>query len=106
MYELNSQFSCSLDKLNNNDNLQKDLHDYITYRVSNSPGIQSNIGGSTGPSSGSGTPSGKTEQSRFCQHVTGLARGSFLFAKLTLDLIEKGHLVVKSSSYKVSIQIF
>ena len=27
--------------------------------------------------------------------------GSFLFAKLTLDLIERGHLVVKSNSFKV-----
>ncbi|KAE8742661.1 hypothetical protein FOCC_FOCC011790 [Frankliniella occidentalis] len=91
----------SLDKLNTNDNLQKDLQDYIIYRVSNSPGIQNNIGGSSGSTSGSGTPSGKTEQSRFSQHLASLARGSFLFAKLTLDLIERGHIVVKSSSYKV-----
>ncbi|KAK3915593.1 Protein TANC2 [Frankliniella fusca] len=91
----------SLDKMNTNDNLQKDLQDYIIYRVGNSPGIQNNIGGSSGSTSGSGTPSGKTEQSRFSQHLASLARGSFLFAKLTLDLIERGHIVVKSSSYKV-----
>jgi hypothetical protein len=31
----------------------------------------------------------------------GLARGSFLFVSLTLDLIERGHIVAKSASYKV-----
>ena len=30
-----------------------------------------------------------------------LFAGNFLFAKLVLDLIERGHLVIKSSSFKV-----
>ncbi|XP_073997696.1 zinc-RING finger and ankyrin repeat domain-containing protein rolling pebbles isoform X4 [Rhodnius prolixus] len=68
--------------------LQKDLLDYINYRVAHSPSIQSNI------------ISGAA-QFRLCQHLAGLSKGSFLFAKLTLDLIERGHLVAKSSSYKV-----
>lgn len=38
---------------------------------------------------------------RFAQHVASLSKGCFLYAKLTMDLIERGHLVVKSSSYKV-----
>ena len=42
---------------------------------------------------------------RFSHHLLNLSQGSFLFAKLTLDLLEKGHLVVKSSSYKVNIII-
>ncbi|XP_014467333.1 PREDICTED: protein TANC1 isoform X3 [Dinoponera quadriceps] len=40
-------------------------------------------------------------QMRFASHLLALAKGSFLFAKLTLDLIESGHLVAKSASYKV-----
>uniref|UniRef100_A0A0K8T6K2 RING-type domain-containing protein n=2 Tax=Lygus hesperus TaxID=30085 RepID=A0A0K8T6K2_LYGHE len=71
------------------ESLQKDLLDYINYRVSHSPSIQSNI------------ISGAAGQFRLCQHLAGLARGSFLFAKLTLDLIERGNLVAKSPSYKV-----
>ncbi|RZF43709.1 hypothetical protein LSTR_LSTR015248 [Laodelphax striatellus] len=73
----------------NSDNLQKDLLDYINMRVSNSPSIQSNL------------VAGSAGQFRFCQHLLGLAKSSFLFAKLTLDLIERGHLVAKSASYKV-----
>ncbi|XP_039281596.1 protein TANC2 [Nilaparvata lugens] len=73
----------------NSDNLQKDLLDYINIRVSNSPSIQSNL------------VAGSAGQFRFCQHLLTLAKSSFLFAKLTLDLIERGHLVAKSASYKV-----
>ncbi|XP_075222893.1 zinc-RING finger and ankyrin repeat domain-containing protein rolling pebbles isoform X4 [Lycorma delicatula] len=73
----------------NTENLQKDLLDYINFRVSNSPSIQSNV------------VAGAAGQFRFCQHLLGLAQGSFLFAKLTLDLLERGHLVAKSASYKV-----
>ncbi|BES99105.1 Rolling pebbles [Nesidiocoris tenuis] len=71
------------------ESLQKDLLDYINYRVTHSPSIQSNI------------IAGAAGQYRLCQHLAGLARGSFLFAKLTLDLIERGNLVAKSPSYKV-----
>lgn len=35
-------------------------------------------------------------------HLKALSRGSYLYLKLTLDLIEKGYLVLKSSSFKVS----
>ena len=40
-------------------------------------------------------------QERFLQHLTQTSQGNFLFAKLVLDLIERGHLVIKSSSFKV-----
>lgn len=73
----------------NSENVQKDVLDYINFRVSNSPSIQSNV-----------VP-GNAGQFRLCQHLAGLAQGSFLFAKLTLDLLERGHLVAKSASYKV-----
>ncbi|XP_065220330.1 protein TANC2 isoform X3 [Planococcus citri] len=71
------------------ENVQKDLLNYINFRVTNSPSIQSNL------------VTGAAGQYRFCQHLLGLCRGSFLFAKLTLDLFERGHLVAKSTSFKV-----
>lgn len=39
--------------------------------------------------------------SRFASHLSNLSKGSMLYVRLALDLIEKGHLVVKSSSYRV-----
>lgn len=87
----------SLDNLSSNENLQKDLVDYINFRLQNSPSIQSNITSST---SGK-LESGNVSQHKFCQHLLHLSHGSFLFAKLTLDLLERGHLVAKSSGYKV-----
>ena len=36
-------------------------------------------------------------------HLKALSQGSYLYLKLTFDLIEKGYLVLKSSSYKVKI---
>jgi hypothetical protein len=88
-------FFCSLDKVSSNENLQKDLLDYINFRLSNSPSIQSNVASTSGKLDG-----GSSSQFRFSQHLLGLSRGSFLFAKLTLDLLERGHLVAKSSGYK------
>ena len=40
-------------------------------------------------------------QSKFRNHLQSLSRGCFLYLKLTLDLIEKGRIVLKSTSYKV-----
>lgn len=81
----------SLDGWSTNENLQKDIVDYISFRVNHSPSIQKNISASR--ESGS--------QAKFVQYLLGLCRGSLLFAKLSLDLIERGYLVIKSSSYKV-----
>ncbi len=44
----------------------------------------------------SGTP-----QERFIQHLTDLSNGNFLHTKHTLELIERGHLVLKSSGFKL-----
>ncbi|XP_025416636.1 protein TANC2 isoform X4 [Sipha flava] len=73
----------------NKENVVKDLMDYISFRVTNSASIQNNL------------ISGTTGQFKFCQHLQTSSHGSFLFAKLTLDLIERGHLVAKSQSFKV-----
>ncbi len=71
------------------ENIEKDLFDYINFRVTNSANIQSNL------------VTGAAGQFRFCQHLLSLSKGSFLFAKLTLDLFENGRLVAKSTSFKV-----
>nr|NVI77169.1 rolling pebbles [Cucujiformia] len=86
----------SLDS-NCNENIQKDMLNYINFRLQNSPSIQNNIIAST---------NGKLESEsvslhKFSQHLLNLSQGSFLYTKLTLDLLERGHLVAKSSGYKV-----
>ncbi|KAG7190367.1 hypothetical protein KM043_006477 [Ampulex compressa] len=91
----------TLDKVANDaagSNITKDLSDYIGYRLGQSPAIQANV---TASVNGKAESSCGANQTRFASHLLALARGSFLFAKLTLDLIESGHLVAKSASYKV-----
>ncbi|XP_076758357.1 zinc-RING finger and ankyrin repeat domain-containing protein rolling pebbles isoform X1 [Xylocopa sonorina] len=91
----------SLDKAlheNTGSNVIKDLSDYIGYRMAQSSAIQTNV---TASVNGKGESSCGANQTRFASHLLSLAKGSFLFAKLTLDLIESGHLVAKSASYKV-----
>ena len=63
-------------------------------------GVKSSSSGSEiyGTVANGGTGS---QVSRFAAHLSGLCRGNFLHAKMTLDLIEQGHLVTKSSSFKV-----
>jgi ankyrin repeat protein len=87
----------TVDNTNSNENITKDVLGYVNFRLQNSPSIQSNITSST---SGK-LESGSVSQHKFSQHLLNLSQGSFLFVKLTLDLIERGHLVAKSSGYKV-----
>ena len=42
-----------------------------------------------------------TSDSRLAQFLVAAARGCFLYTKMTLDLIERGHLKIKSSSFNV-----
>ncbi|CAH0559167.1 unnamed protein product [Brassicogethes aeneus] len=87
----------TLDNFTTNEGINKDILAYINFRLQSSPTIQSNVTIST---------TGKVEsygasQPKFAQHLLQLSQGSFLFAKLTLDLLERGQLVAKSSGYKV-----
>ncbi|XP_015109906.1 protein TANC2 isoform X2 [Diachasma alloeum] len=75
----------------------RDLSEYISHRMVQSTVIQANV---TANVNGKESSCG-ANQNRFATHLLSLAGGSFLFAKLTLDLIESGHLVAKSASYKV-----
>ncbi|XP_076337629.1 protein TANC2-like isoform X2 [Tachypleus tridentatus] len=84
----------SLDKLSGNDNLKRDVYDYVLYRLGCSPSIRENIT----INKGQGEAASHT---RFANHLMSLSKGCMLYLKLTLDLIENGHLVVKSSSYNV-----
>ena len=66
---------------------------YINHRINTSTDIRNNI-------SMNGNMELQT-QVKFCAHVQTLSRGCFLYCKLLLDLIERGHLVLKSSNYKI-----
>ncbi|XP_058055857.1 protein TANC2 [Anopheles bellator] len=86
----------SLDAWTTNESLQKDILEYVTFRINQSASIQHNVAG------GRGVEIVNTSAHfKFAQHLLALTKGSFLFAKLTLDLIERGSLVIKSSSFKV-----
>ncbi|MGH0154145.1 UNVERIFIED_CONTAM: hypothetical protein FKN15_036194 [Acipenser sinensis] len=83
----------SLDRLEENEGIDQDLQAYILHRIQSSPEIQNNI-----------SLNGKMDNTTFGKlsaHLKTLSQGSCLYLKLTFDLIEKGYLVLKSSSYKV-----
>lgn len=85
----------ALDGLEENDAIDQDLQGYILHRIHSSPEIQNNI-----------SLNGKMDNTTFGKlsaHLKALSQGSYLYLKLTFDLIEKGYLVLKSSSYKVKI---
>lgn len=85
----------SLDRLEESDAIDSDLQGYILHRLHSSPEIQNNV-----------ALNGKLDNAAFTKlsaHLKSLSRGSYLYLKLTLDLIEKGYLVLKSSSYKVRV---
>ncbi|XP_067891379.1 protein TANC1 isoform X2 [Heterodontus francisci] len=83
----------SLDDFPEDENINKDLNTYIHHRINSSHDILSNI-----------SLSGKTDTitvNKVSNHLIRRSQGSYLYLKLTLDLFEKGHLVIKSASYKV-----
>lgn len=63
-------------------------------RIHSSAEIQNNV------SLGNGRLD-NTALTKLISHLKSLSRGSYLYLKLTLDLIEAGFLVLKSSSFKV-----
>ncbi|CDQ92718.1 unnamed protein product, partial [Oncorhynchus mykiss] len=82
-----------LSESSENDAIDQDLQGYILHRIHSSPEIQNNI-----------SLNGKMDNTTFGKlsaHLKALSQGSYLYLKLTFDLIEKGYLVLKSSSYKV-----
>ncbi|CAL8113048.1 unnamed protein product [Orchesella dallaii] len=85
----------SLDTMN--EDIEEDLHSYINYRISANASIKENVTASL-------ISSNKSELNilkSLKNHLAQLSGGCFLYLKLTLDLIQHGHLVIKSSGFKV-----
>ncbi|XP_058472318.1 protein TANC1 isoform X2 [Solea solea] len=86
-------FRISLDDFSDSNEIGSDLNAYIQYRINNSKDIMNNI-----------SLNGKADPltvGKLSSHLISRSQGSYLYLKLTLDLFEKGHLVIKSASYKV-----
>ncbi|XP_038141505.1 protein TANC1-like isoform X3 [Cyprinodon tularosa] len=83
----------SLDDFTDNKEIANDLNCYIQYRINSSKDIMNNMS-----LNGKADPGTITKLS---SHLISRSQGSYLYLKLTLDLFEKGHLVIKSASYKV-----
>ncbi|XP_019335791.1 protein TANC1 isoform X1 [Alligator mississippiensis] len=86
-------FKISLDNFPDNKEIHGDLNAYIQYRISSSQEIINNI-----------SLNGKADAAtvgKVGNHLIMRSLGSYLYLKLTLDLFQKGHLVIKSASYKV-----
>lgn len=84
----------SLDRMEENNAIDQDLQGYLMQRIHSSAEIQSNVSLSNGRLD-------NTALAKLISHLKSLSRGSYLYLKLTLDLIEGGYLVLKSSSFKV-----
>ncbi|XP_059092196.1 protein TANC2-like isoform X3 [Tigriopus californicus] len=84
----------SLDKTDVDERLNKDMTDYISLRISRSASIQTNITPISAKLEG-------TPQERITLFLVQVAHGCFLYVKMVLELIERGHLVIKSSSFNV-----
>ncbi|KAK7919264.1 hypothetical protein WMY93_010548 [Mugilogobius chulae] len=82
----------SLDSFEENDAIDQDLQGYILHRIHSSPKSKT-----TSPQ----REMDNTTFGKLSTHLKALSQGSYLYLKLTFDLIEKGYLVLKSSSYKV-----
>ncbi|KOB78558.1 Uncharacterized protein OBRU01_02147 [Operophtera brumata] len=94
--ELVKQLPYARLSLDESDSVNKDLLEYFNVRVQGAPIIETNIKCSTGKTEGV-----HNSVMKFAQYVLHLSQGSFLFLKLILDLLEKSHIVVKSTNYKV-----
>ncbi|XP_012691907.2 protein TANC1 isoform X2 [Clupea harengus] len=83
----------SLDEYPDHKDIGSDLNAYIQYRINGSKDIMNNI-----------SLNGKADPlivGKVSSHLISRSLGSYLYLKLTLDLFERGHLVIKSASYKV-----
>ncbi|XP_036838780.1 protein TANC1 isoform X3 [Oncorhynchus mykiss] len=85
----------SLDDFPESSEIGGDLSDYIQHRVIVSPEIAANV---TTPN---GTVPDPLLLSKFNTHLASRSQGSFLYLKLTLDLFQSAHLVLKGGNYMV-----
>ena len=75
--------------------VRKDMSDIIALRIKQSETLLTNI------TPVSSRNKDANPQSKFIDYLVDLAQGNILHISLTLNLIEKGFLVIKSSSFKV-----
>jgi len=73
----------------------RDVADYVAYRIAVTPSIQANV-----------EPAGRLSEPvsshvKLAAHIAMLSAGSMLYARLVLDLIERGPLVLKGSGYRI-----
>ena len=85
----------SLDPGSGDRRVEQDVTEYVRRRIQRSPAIQRNI-----------TPQAcrnmeDNPQVKFQQFLVQAAQGCFLYAKMVLDLLDRGSIVIKSSSFKV-----
>ncbi|CAF0926663.1 unnamed protein product [Brachionus calyciflorus] len=101
----------STNSQNFTNNLNKDLNDYILNRINKSIEIQKNIlNFNSSLSNQSPNLSQRyatinkldsSFQLKFTQHLAQLSNYNYTYLKMTLDLIIKGNLIIKSSNFKV-----
>lgn len=72
-----------------------DVADYVAYRIAVTPSIQANME----PGGRPGDP--VSSHVKLAAHIATLSAGSVLYARLVVDLIERGPLVLKGSGYRV-----
>jgi len=73
----------------------RDVADYVAYRAAVTPSIQANVE----PAGRIGDP--VSSHVKLAAHIATLSAGSMLYARLVLDMIERGPLVLKGSGYRV-----
>ncbi|XP_063068808.1 protein TANC1-like [Engraulis encrasicolus] len=87
----------SLDDISSNKKLASDLSAYVRCRMDIIiPSIATNVS----PSGRSEPPVSQSSMSRLATHLVSCSQGSFLYLKLALDLLERGHLVTKGAGFK------
>ncbi|XP_023215585.1 protein TANC2-like [Centruroides sculpturatus] len=84
----------SLDDIDSNDNIRKDIYDFINKRIETSSDIQSNILNNRTSSNG-------TFNNRFAKFLSTTSQGCFLYVDNILNMMEKRHLVIKSDSFRI-----
>ena len=89
-------YTISLNDTHNDDDcIEKDLQIYISYRMAQSSNLLTNI------TSANHDHCQQDSHSKFSKYLISNSEGSFLFAKLVLDLLQCGQLVLKSSNFRV-----
>lgn len=98
----------NLDNFVMDEKVYADAANYVRLRINDSNGVirrnvscVSNKAQNVGVGPGNGSDSNICPSTRFANHLVTIAKGNFLYVKLTLNLIEKNHLIMKGANYNV-----